>query len=238
MEPSCSGTPQPCDGRNSSDDGPRGAVGLLRALGPATAIALVVGGVIGSGIFAKAGKVAAEGLDFPWIISAWVLGGILCLLGALCFAELGAMLPRAGGPYVYLREAYGRVPAFLYGWGEVFFNRPGGIGALGTMFVVAVLAAAQWDASIWVQVALIVGLIALLCCGNVLGVVWGGRVQNVTTWIKAGGVALVAVAPFALQAVSGAGIDPANYRSTLTTPAEEPSFLLQYGAILLAVMWA
>ncbi len=236
-----------------ANDGSR--VGLLRALGPATAIALVVGGVIGSGVFAKPGTIAQQGLGFPWIISAWVLGGILCLLGALCFAELGAMLPRAGGPYVYLREAYGRVPAFLYGWGEVFFNRPGGIGALGTMFVVAILTALRWEAGTWTQVALIVGLIALLGWVNILGVIWGGRVQNVTTWIKAGGVALVAIVPFALLAVNGTGIDPANYRSTLTAAAEPPaaaaqgdpapsesregrSFPLQFGAVLLAVMWA
>ncbi len=219
-----------------ANDGSR--PGLLRALGPATAIALVVGGVIGSGIFAKPGTIAQEGLGFPWIISAWVLGGILCLLGALCFAELGAMLPRAGGPYVYLREAYGRVPAFLYGWGEVFFNRPAGIGALGTMFVVAVLAAARWEAGTWTQVALIVGLILFLGWVNILGVIWGGRVQNVTTWIKAGGVALVAIAPFALSAAGGVGIDAANYRSTLTAPGEDRSFTLQFGAIMLAVMWA
>jgi APA family basic amino acid/polyamine antiporter len=216
---------------------------LLRALGPATAIALVVGGVIGSGVFAKPGTIAAQGLGFGWIISAWVVGGVLCLLGALCFAELGAMLPRAGGPYVYLREAYGRVPAFLYGWGEIFFNRPGGVGALGTFFVVALLKMLGWDAGIWVQIGMIVVLIALLGWVNVLGVIWGGRVQNVTTWIKAGGVALVAVLPFVLQAVNGATVDPANYASTLTASAAsqagaDRSWIMQFGAIMLAVMWA
>jgi APA family basic amino acid/polyamine antiporter len=223
---------------SSPADGATGTVGLLRALGPATAIALVVGGVIGSGVFAKPGTIAQQGLDFPWIISAWVLGGIMCLLGALCFAELGAMLPRAGGPYVYLREAYGRVPAFLYGWGEVFFNRPGGIGALGTFFVVALLKAMGWQPGTWTEVLLIVGLIALLGWVNILGVIWGGRVQNVTTWIKAGGVALVAVAPFALYAAGYTGIEAANYSSTLTRPVADRSFPLQFGAILLAVMWA
>jgi APA family basic amino acid/polyamine antiporter len=211
---------------------------LLRALGPATAIALVVGGVIGSGVFAKPGNIAQQGLGFEWIISAWVTGGVLCLLGALCFAELGAMLPRAGGPYVYLREAYGPAPAFLYGWGEVLFNRPGGIGALGAFFVVSLLKMLGWQAGIWTQIGLIVGLIALLGWVNVLGVVWGGRVQNVTTWIKAGGVALLAASPFVLQAVSGAAMDPANYRTTLTAPSQERPWLLSFGAIMLAVMWA
>ena len=232
-------------------------VGLLRALGPATAIALVVGGVIGSGVFAKPGTIAAQGLGFGWIISAWVLGGVLCLLGALCFAELGAMLPRAGGPYVYLREAYGRLPAFLYGWGEVFFNRPAGVGALGTFFVVALLKALGWEPGGWTQVALIVGLIIILGWVNILGVIWGGHVQNVTTWIKTGGVAAVAAAPFVLHAINGATVNAANYGTELTpaatSPAEEPaaqpqakqakspddrSWLMQYGAILLAVMWA
>ena len=88
-------------------------VTLLRVLGPGMAVAIVVGNVIGSGIFATPGGIAADGRGFPLIISAWVFGGVLSLLGGLRFAELGAMLPRAGGMYVYLKHAYGR-PCLLY----------------------------------------------------------------------------------------------------------------------------
>src|SRR5437764_1429219 len=120
-------------------------------------------------------------------------------------------------------------------------NRPGGIGALGTFFVVALLKALGVEAGVWTQVGLVIVLIVILGWVNVLGVVWGGHVQNVTTWIKAGGVALVAIAPFALQAVNGAAVNPANYRSTLSAAAEvntPTTWIMQYGAILLAVMWA
>ena len=73
---------------------------LKRDLGPAIAIAVVVGDVIGSGIFLKPGTIAAEAGNFWLIISLWVLGGVLCILGGLCYAELGTMFPRAGGLYV------------------------------------------------------------------------------------------------------------------------------------------
>ena len=82
--------------------------GLLRVLGPWMAVAIVVGNVIGSGIFAKPGRIAADAGDFGLIITAWIVAGVICLMGALCFAELAVMLPRAGGMYVYLREAYSR----------------------------------------------------------------------------------------------------------------------------------
>ena len=94
------------------------------------AVAVVVGNVIGSGIFAKPGTIAEQGGDFGLIMTAWVAGGVLCILGALCFAELAVMLPRAGGLYVYLREAYGRLAAFLFGWSEFLFGRPASTSAI------------------------------------------------------------------------------------------------------------
>ena len=103
---------------------------LRRDLGLRIAIAVVVGNVIGSGIFLKPGNIAAESGRFDVIIAVWIFGGSLCLLGGLCFAELATMLPQAGGLYVYLREAYGKLPAFLFGWTEVFFGKPASIGAL------------------------------------------------------------------------------------------------------------
>ena len=112
---------------DNSSSGER--VSLLRALGPGMAVAIVVGNVIGSGIFATPGGIAADGLGFPLIISAWVTGGVLSLLGALCFAELAAMLPRAGGMYVYLKHAYGRPVGYLQGWTQFIFGNPGSLGA-------------------------------------------------------------------------------------------------------------
>src|SRR5262245_47737335 len=103
---------------------------LLRVLGLATATAMVVGNTIGSGIFVKPGIIAQQLGDFPLIMAAWALGGALCILGGLCLAELAAMLPSAGGNYVYLREAYGPLAGFLFGWNDMLFNRPAASGAL------------------------------------------------------------------------------------------------------------
>ena len=107
---------------------------LVRVLGVTTAAAMVVGNTIGSGIFVKPGIIASHLGDFSWIMAAWCVGGVLCILGGLCLAELAGMLPRAGGLYVYLREAYGPMAGFLLGWNELLFNRPASSGALSIIF--------------------------------------------------------------------------------------------------------
>src|SRR5262245_62130215 len=119
---------------NTTEANAEKPIGLSRALGPRIAIAVVVGLVIGSGIFLKPGKIAADTGSFPLIVSIWVFGGVLCIMGALCFAELAAMFPEAGGVYAYLRESYGRPIGFLYGWSEFVFAKPAAIGALSVAF--------------------------------------------------------------------------------------------------------
>lgn len=109
--------------------------GLSRSLGPGMAISMVVGAVIGSGIFLKPGQIAADGGSFSLIISAWIIGGFICLLGGLCVAELALMMPKAGGLYVYLQAAYGKVISFLYGCNLFFFVEPASNGALAIAFV-------------------------------------------------------------------------------------------------------
>ena len=109
---------------------------LPRVLGRFDAITVVVGSIIGSGIFLKASTVATGlGSFFP-IMSIWIVIGLVTLCGALALAELAAMLPHAGGPYVYLREAYGRLPAFLWGWTEFWIIRTGSLGALACATVI------------------------------------------------------------------------------------------------------
>jgi APA family basic amino acid/polyamine antiporter len=213
--------------------------GLLRVLGLGTAVAMVVGNVIGSGIFFKPGGIAADVGDFRLIISAWIVGGIVCVLGGLCFAELGAMLPRAGGLYVYLREAYGRPTAFLFGWSEFALGKPASNAALAVAFVGALDAAVGWDLSIFAVVTLAAGIVSLMAWINIVGVIWGGRVQAGTTIIKAGFLGLVAVLPFAMLAFGGTpAFDPANYGTTLTGTPKQIGFVAQFAAAMLAVMWA
>jgi APA family basic amino acid/polyamine antiporter len=211
-------------------------VGLKRSLGPGIAIAVVVGNVIGSGIFLKPGTIAADGGRFDLIILVWVFGGLLCLLGALCFAELAAMYPQAGGIYVYLREAYGKLFAFLFGWTEVIFGKPAAIGALAVAFAGKFALAFNRELSAWEQVAMASVLIGSLAWVNIMGVLWGGRMQVLTTVIKAGFLGVLAVLPFALAGFTERSLDTTNYGTVVT--ANESSMAVQIGAVLLAVMWA
>src|SRR6266849_1109436 len=108
--------------------------GLVRGLGPLVATAVVIGTVIGSGIFKKPQTVAE---NVPWFGLAalvWVLGGLLALLGALALAEVAVLYPKAGGNYVFLREGYGRLAGFLWGWVEFCIIRSASLAALATIF--------------------------------------------------------------------------------------------------------
>ena len=107
---------------------------LPRVLGPWIATAIVVGTVIGSGVFKKAASVAENVPEFGLAMAVWVLGGVLALLGALALAEVAVLFPRAGGNYVFLREGYGRLAGFLWGWVEFWIIRSASIAALATMF--------------------------------------------------------------------------------------------------------
>jgi len=117
---------------NPSDAEPR----FDRALGPVEGTSIVIGTVIGSGIFITPAKIAASAGQFGFgtILLVWIVCGILSLSGALAYAELAAMFPRSGGQYVYLREAYGDLWAFLYGWMEFWVARAGSIAALAVAF--------------------------------------------------------------------------------------------------------
>lgn len=212
---------------------------LLRALGTKTATAIVVGNVIGSGIFYKPGTIAAEAGDFQLILIAWILGGCVCLLGALAFAELAVMLPQAGGIYVYLREAFGRPVAFLFGWSEFLFSRPASTGALAVAFIGSLSMAMGWEQTAGLsamQLSAAMLLIAVMAWVNVMGVVWGGRVQSVTTLLKAGFLAIVGLSPFLLMLAGFYQIDFSNYATT--TPPRTEALGVRFGVVLLAVMWA
>src|SRR5918993_3520601 len=108
------------------------AVSLVRGLGPFAAYAMVVGNVIGTGVFLKA-RVMNCNVDTPgMVIAVWVIAGVMSLLGALTYAELATIFPRAGGEYVFIRQAYGRLSGFLYGWTRFFVATAGALAALAT----------------------------------------------------------------------------------------------------------
>src|SRR5262245_6501860 len=107
---------------------------LPRVLGPWIATAIIVGTVIGSGVFVKGRKVANSVEEFSLIMGVWILGGVLALLGSLALAEIAVLFPRAGGNYIFLREGYGRMAGFLWGWVEVLIIRAASAAALATVF--------------------------------------------------------------------------------------------------------
>jgi APA family basic amino acid/polyamine antiporter len=107
---------------------------LLARLNLFDATLLVIGFVIGSGIFLTSGIIAQSLPSSEWILFVWFLGAVLSLFGGLTFAELGAMIPEAGGQYIYLREAYGPLAGFIYGWTAFLIIQTGGIAALAVGF--------------------------------------------------------------------------------------------------------
>ena len=184
---------------------------LARVLGPVSAFCVVVGSVIGSGIFMVPADVARDIPAIVPIICAWVIGGLFSTAGALTLAELGAMLPQAGGPYVYLREAYGKLPAFLFGWSEFLINRTGSMATLSAAFAVYfaqnVPPPGGISPQIW-QAGAAVGAIATVTIINVLGTALGSRLQVVGTALKVGGVLTLIVLPFVVGGGSVSNLAP------------------------------
>ncbi len=177
---------------------------LPRVLGPVAAFCIVVGSTIGSGIFLVPATVAKNVPYMSGILLVWLVGGLLSGAGALTLAELGAMMPRAGGLYVYLRAAYGALPAFLFGWVEFLVVRSGSMATLAAAFAryFAQLAPAPEaiGGELW-QAGAAVLAIAVVTAVNVLGTRLGGALQVLGTALKLGGLALL----FALPLVLGGG---------------------------------
>ncbi len=205
---------------------------LPRKLGLASAVAVLVGSTIGSGIFRTPAVVAANISDLGPFLAAWVGGAAVALAGALTVAELAVLYPRSGGIYVYVREAFGRLPAFLFGWAELLILRPAAYGAIavtsaeyllrvfgvdGATPVVGPLSAAQ-------SVAVV--MIAAVAAINRRGVEFGALVQNVSTALKVAALlGLVAL---------GVALTPGPAPVHALPPSEPPALVLA----LVAILWA
>src|SRR5215813_8843809 len=118
---------------NSADKSERSA--LVRGLGLWSATAIVIGDTIGTGVFLVASDMARTVGSAPLVLAAWIIGGLIVLLGAFCYAELGAAFPRAGGPYVSLSRGLGPLWGFLFGWMSSLVERPVGMATLAAGFV-------------------------------------------------------------------------------------------------------
>jgi basic amino acid/polyamine antiporter, APA family len=152
---------------------------------------IAIGSTIGSGIFLTPSSVARALQDPVWILSAWVLGGLMALCGALTYAELSAMMPRAGGVYVYLYEAYGGLTAFLFGWAYLLIVNTGAIAALAIAF--ATYAGYFVPLSPGEITAVAIGGIILVTLVNVSGVKAGGIFSDVFTLLKLAAILMVIV---------------------------------------------
>src|SRR6478672_11101791 len=176
--------------------GPRDPWGerLPRHLGLGSAIAVLVGSTIGSGIFRVPAGVAERLHDPGPVLLAWVVGGLVALFGALTLAELAAALPRSGGVFAYLLEGFGPLPAFLFGWSELTVIRASALGAIATIFAEYLGYFIRLDAAQvrYVAAAAIVAMGAL----NYVGVSAAALVMNLTTIGKFGALAALALLAF------------------------------------------
>lgn len=199
-------------------------VGYARRLGAWDAAMVVVGGVIGSGIFLTPAAIARQTGSSTEQLLAWALGGALALIGALCYAELGSRRPAAGGGYVNLREAFGLVIAFIYGWNLLVVNHSGSIAAVATVFVHYAATA------LGLQVAddrpYAVATIVFLAGINWFGIRAGALTQNLLTVLK-----LAALAALIAVGLAAGGAPP---------PSAPPAPLnpLALGGVLLPVLFA
>lgn len=160
---------------------------LVRTLRPIDAVMIVVGNVVGVGIFTTTGFISAELPDARLILGAWLLGGVLTILGAMAYGELGAAFPRAGGDYVYLREAYGPLAGFLVGWVGFFIINPGSIAALGLGLSEYLLPLVVRDpAGIGIGMKNGVALGAIFCFSlvNYVSLRWASRAQNLVSGLN------------------------------------------------------
>lgn len=227
---------QHADSATTSDESNRPS--LIKALGKWSAMALVVGAVIGSGIFAKPGANAMVGNSVGLIMVAWTVGGIITVIGGVCLAELALMMPKAGGTYVYIHKAYGRIPAFLAGWNESVFFQSCGNSALAIFFVINLSSLLGVEFSNAQTVGIAISLIAILTVVNCLGVFWGGLVQNVTTVIKVGFLTMIALLPILLLFVEIPEVQATNYTANFSTDKTPESLVMVFTLVMLNVMWA
>jgi len=186
---------------------------LQRQLGAGTATSVVVANMIGAGIFTTTGLMLAEAKSGTLVLLAWFLGGVIALCGALCYAELATMMPRAGGEYAYLREIYGPLPAFLTGWTSFFvgFSAPIAASAMGGAAYLR--AALELEISRLapprvVEKAIAVILVLALSLLHSLGVRLGGRVQNVLTLLKVVLLVGMVAGGFVVRAGTGGESEP------------------------------
>jgi APA family basic amino acid/polyamine antiporter len=238
-----SSVPRSADAHEASDGGER----LVRGLTLSDTTALVVGTVIGTGVFIKTAIMAQDTGSASMVLLAWIAAGVLSMCGALTYAELGAMLPHAGGEYLYLRHAYGELAAFLFGWMRFVVGSTGSIAILGVGFA-TFLSAIVPMTSVWSSARFVllgqtiewqfgtrqivaVGAIMFFAVINCFAVAVAGRVQSLLTVLKLGGIATVVMGVFL-------GSGAADWSHLAATGTANSSGMTAFGLAMVAALWA
>ncbi len=233
---------------------------LLRGLGLIAAVSVIIGNVIGTGVFLKA-RVMTCNLGSPdWVVIAWIAAGLLSLAGALTYAELTAMKPEAGGEYVFLRDAYGRLSSFLFGWMQMFVAKPGSQAAAATAFAIGMndfiggqkLSSATFlktDSLGWsidismIQVVAVMGIIIFTTL-NCASVIVSGKIATVLTGVKIALILFVGVGAFAWVTGDFTHFSHINTGGACEGVADSVnyghagySFVGGFGAAMLGALW-
>src|ERR1700730_5316693 len=239
-------------------DNQREKTGLVRALGPIDATMIVIGSMIGSGIFITSAESARLSGAPGWLLLAWVIAGLLTMTGALCCSELATMMPRAGGVYVFFREAYGPAMGFLYGWTLFLAVQTGAIAAVAIAFAKflgvfvnaispdnylftkqPILLGGGYAISLSTQQLIAITLVALLTWMNTRGLKLGTLVQNTFTFAKTAALAGVVVVGLLLgwSAASAARTSAwwDSWANGWTPQMAQPGFAFTGGAALVLI---
>jgi amino acid transporter len=214
---------------------------LLRGLGIIGAASIVVGSIIGTGIFLVPSSIARQVDSVGLVFAVWIVGGLLSLAGALSYAELGAALPQAGGEYVFLRRAYGPLWGFLYGWEAFVIGKTGSIATIATAFAVFLGYFFEMLNQVWlgggafsltgaqiISLAAIIGLTVV----NYLGIIVGGAVQTLFTLLKVAVILALVVLGFSIGGGSWS-----NFSPFFAAPKGLDTFSA-FGVALVAALWA
>lgn len=208
-----------------------------RSLGLFDGTMLVIGGIIGAGIFLNPAIVAQRTGSAPWTLVVWGLGGVVALIGAMCFGELGARRPQAGGSYVYLREIFGPLPAFLYGWTYLVVVNSGGIAAVGVTFAGYACRLVSLD-DVFIRPIAIAALV-LLHLINYFGIRPGAITTNTFTVLRLAALAVLIVTGLVVVSSTAApiSVDVDALRVSTEGAASASVSLRAIGAALIPVLF-
>ena len=234
-------------------------ISLVRGLGLLAAASIIIGNVVGTGVFLKARVMTCNLGSQEWVLIAWIAAGVLSLAGALTYAELSAMKPEAGGEYVFLRDAYGRIWSFLYGWMLIFVGKTGAQASVAVVFAIglndflggtlkqtlfsAPILGYQFELTSLQIIAVM--MIIIFTTINCASVAFSGRIATVLTFVKIALIAFVGIGAFVWVtggtfshfAMTEAGGACEGVGESVRYGSANYSFIAGFGAAMLGALW-